>query len=1019
VTTPIRQFPIKWPSGAKRCRALGCCLLFLSAVLAVQAQPLIFTHLGLNEGLSQSSVYSLFQDSKGFLWVGTGDGLNRYDGYQFKTYRTYKPPFALNNFCGSHIIEDSSGNLWCGSRYGINKYDYATDALIRVYPGNDSASFNGWIEPLGFDHDGLLWLWDHANLLAFDTDKNTFRQVKAENVGGVFSEAVLDKNGVVWYTRKKGIGYYNIRTGEFKNLLDDYWSKRSIRQVPNLYLDENGILWMTDEEKVISYNTHDGAISEITELRHPRSGRWRSVFAAKNTLWLGSETEGLVVYGLRDHKTVKYHAVETEKNTIATDIVTGVFIDRSDNIWVASDGYGLNKADLKTPKFLHYYKSKNDSVSLSDNFIRSFYEDEEGHLWIGTFVGLDILDRKANKIIHVKNDDNAVHTVRCIFKDAKGNILVGTDHGLKQLDKTRSRLSPISGAGDDLEQIRSAKILSMYQTKEGELLLGCRGGIYVVSYSGSRINSCRLISGTINYSIGMIYQSRDGQVWFGSTDGDFLYNFTKENGEWLESRRQMLRINVRSFLEFPEQNQLWMGTDMGILRYDLATNNYAVIDESSGLSNNHVYGMLQSDNGQIWISTNKGLSCYNRASGTFKNYDTDDGLQSNEFNSGAFYKSRSGELFFGGINGFNAFYPERITLNPVKPNVVLNHFMVNEENIPELGNPAGMKTVTLGYNSNTLSFDFVALEFTKPEKNRYRYRLVGADKDWVDAGLKHFARYTNLNPGTYRLYAMASNNDGLWSDAQLLCTLIIAPPWWMRWWALGAFAVLLLIGARLVFNYTLRRKMEAQQRILERQKAIEAERSRISKDMHDDLGSGLTKIAMMTQLLKTNTGNVKENIQFDKISETAGDLIDNMGQIIWAMNPENDDIENTLGYLRKFSLDFFEDSNIRCTVNFPSNTGPIKLSQLMRRSLFLVIKETFHNILKHSCATEVNIHASLQHNRLDVEITDNGKGFDPANAKSGGNGLSNMPKRMNDIGGTYELRSSHGNGTKTRLELFL
>ena len=822
------------------------------------AQPLQFSHLGVDEGLSQSSVYSMFQDSRGFLWFGTGDGLNRYDGVQIKIYRNSKQNSSLNNFIGEKIIEDHHGDLWIGSRNGLNKYDYRKDKFIPYYPGSDSSKFHRWIDILGFDANKKLWLWDRNSLLfQFNIEDNSFKIIPLGDKENVFRHGFLDKEGQIWYNTKNGISSYNTVLQSFTTHLENYFNKSNPGGIYKIAGDKEGLIWLCGAHKVICYDpkSQQTVVTGIKNLS--QESKWSSVAFHKERVWLGS-SKGLFCYDKITGITKEYQHNNSDPSSLRTDFVNTIYIDQSENLWVATEGYGLNRVDIKPEKFPFYKQNHESGWDFSSNFIKCFYEDPKGRLWIGTNEeGINIFDRSNNKVTVYKNKSATKNTIRCFGKDNTGQLLIGTDYGIKYSDTTGKKFKdiPCIGYRPGLDKLI---ILGFCNTQQGQVLAASSKGLLEAIYLDGRIDHFSTVKNTAQLFLGAVFQSFDGKIWLSSGEGGDYYFYDFKNGELLAGDKILTGCYIRSFYEDKNTKELWMGSDKGLIRYEQATKRYTFFDESYGLGNNHIYGLLCDMEDRLWMSTNKGISSFDRSTEKFRNFDASDGLQSNEFNTGAYYKSNSGELFFGGINGFNAFFPSRIKFNPYKPKVSLIRLLLNDDELSYDGNIACIESLRLEYSENTFSLDFIALEFTKPEKNQYQYKLVGNDKDWVDAGNKHFARYSNLGPGNYTFYVKASNNDGLWSDEIKICRIVILPPWYLTWWALIAYLLLISAIIWILFRSYVKRKMRVQQRIIEKQKAVEEERKRISNDMHDDLGSGLTKIAIMSQLLKSE-GNQKND----------------------------------------------------------------------------------------------------------------------------------------------------------------
>jgi signal transduction histidine kinase len=417
---------------------------------------------------------------------------------------------------------------------------------------------------------------------------------------------------------------------------------------------------------------------------------------------------------------------------------------------------------------------------------------------------------------------------------------------------------------------------------------------------------------------------------------------------------------------------------------------------------------------------------------SFKVFDELDGLKfckSIEFGYKAFYKATSGEIYSGGASSVAVFSPDSLKDNPSPPPIVLTDFKINYETV-KIGPDSPLRksiTVTdnikLAHHQDILSFEFAALDYTSPGKNLYAYKMEGINSDWVytDAS-RRFAIYTNLDPGKYVFKVKASNNDGVWNEEGTAIKVIIIPPFWQRLWFQLAIGLLVLSGIIGLVRFLSTRKLRQQLDAVEQQRAMEKERTRISSDMHDEIGASLTHIAITSELLKKSLNQTQKNeVQnyVEDIARTAREVIDHIGEIIWAINPRNDSLDNLIAYIRQYAGNFFEALPIHCRYDLPEHLPPQTLTSEARRNLFLVTKEALHNILKHAEAKDVQIKIALHGDDLELSIADNGKGFCQQEVSRFGNGLKNMKKRMTDIGGKFEISSRQGEGTVIKIRLRL
>jgi len=440
------------------------------------------------------------------------------------------------------------------------------------------------------------------------------------------------------------------------------------------------------------------------------------------------------------------------------------------------------------------------------------------------------------------------------------------------------------------------------------------------------------------------------------------------------------------------------------LRFELFYWDYVI-----GMANSYIYGVLEDEQHNFWMSTNMGLCFFNRRDNTFQNYTAKDGLQSNEFNTQAFYKGPSGTIYFGGIKGFNWFNPKTIkTTATTNPGVAITAINIDDKAYVKNEAFAKNKTLSLPYDQNNLSFQFAALDFTKPQANKVKFILENWDKKWVTSVDKN-VRYTHLLPGNYLLKVKAANSDGVWSTEERL-TIIVNAPFWKKTWFYIACGISFLAGIIYITYIVSQQKIKKRIRQLEKQHAIDAERNRISRDMHDEIGSGLTHIALLSELIQTQQKtDVAIKTDLGSISVAARKLVESMSEIIWALNPQNDSLENLLSYLREQMQQHFEPFELSLKIVFPDDVPPVKLSNEQRRNLYLVTKEALNNVMKHSRAQIVNLVLEIEMNQLIFRVCDDGVGLPDTVSRPTGNGLKNMRKRMEDIGGTIEwIRQKKG-----------
>lgn len=1000
---------------------LYCLGVAVVLFLSVRAQPVQgrFDRYNVDDGLSQSSVYCIFQDSKGFMWFGTGDGLNRFDGYQFENYKSSGRASTglTNSFITHKALEDHEGNIWVGTRMGgINKYLYNERRFVPVRtefirPYTDTKTYQA--ELIGFDSEKKLWFIIADNALACFNPKDSSTvyydfpvSVANTSESGPYRQGIIHGN-TIYFIGNISLAAFHIKEKKFDILVN----KASILQhssyiVSLCYDSSNQSIWMGLENGLMQYRLHSNTSKWYNLTRHSKkTSAYVIQTDAYKRVWIGTISDGLQCYDLKHDTLYTWKNREHDGKSLSFNVVRTLFIDRSGNLWIGTDGGGVNKLNIKPERF---------SSFAPGMFVKCFYEDAQKRLWYGTHEnGLFISNKATKQTYHLLRKQTYGNIVSHIAPDVYGELLIGSDNGLEYYKHGKYTEVPMEPS---VEKIRSNGIITHFlNTQERTTLVSTRVGLFEGRYHNNRLDTLKEIP-ELHTWILRIHQTKDGRIWVSTEGNSWVFIMRYVNGILKIEKRILLSAGVRSFEEDTKKKILWMSSTSGLIRYDLKNNTYTKIGTESGLANSFIYGTFTDASGKIWMSTNKGISCYNPILKSIRNFDVSDGLQSNEFNTGAFYKNSSGEIFFGGINGFNSFQPNEFTDNPYPPNVQLTQLRINDETLNYL--PQQGQVLILPHDSSTIAFEFTGNEFTNPLKNLYRYQLVGWDRAWVSSGSKRFARYSNLPPGEYVFKVQACNNDQVWSKETVLLTLIVQPPFWKTWWFYIACGLALISIIIFSVKFITAERIKQKLLELEQQHAIQRERERISKDMHDDLGSGLSKIAIQSELLKYKLKqNENPELHAERIVKTSRELVDNLSEIVWALNPRHDNPESLLAYIREFTTELLEEGQVIYSFNFPEQSSLPLFPSEIRRNIFLIIKEALHNACKYSNASEIHIIIKSLPQTISFEVHDNGQGFNLHDRSILGNGLFNMEKRSKAIGAELTINSSRGNGTHICISL--
>jgi signal transduction histidine kinase/ligand-binding sensor domain-containing protein len=799
----------------------------------------------------------MIQDQLGFLWVGTRNGLNRYDGYSFEVFKNNpKDPHSLSNNQINDICESKNGDLWVATYGGgLNKYDIKNNqfSIFRNKLGDKNAVSGDFLNTVMEDADGNIWIG-------------------------------TDGKGVDVYNPKLN-KFVHYTTGKNKSSNGDY--------IETIFQDSKKRIWVgTAQAGLFWYDTQSNALVPFALGKYAGAKNQgvgiKTIFEdSKGQLWLGTNGMGLIVYN-QEKRTFQYFNYSLQKpNSVNANVIYAIDEDRRGKIWVGTENGGLSIFDPQKQSFKTFMHDELDAYSLSNNSVYSILKDKKGNMWIGTFnEGIDQVNVDADNFTHFrrKSNSNSLNSnkILTIYEDKNEVIWVGTDGGgLNQYNPATGVFKQLLNKPGNTSTIAGNHVLSVCEMKNGELWVGTWGaGITVLNANrkvvrhfqqnallGTSLSSNNiwkifqdsenniwigtyggglnlynpssqtftpyafgpnLVNGTNNGKILSIYEDTSGFLWIG-TDGGGLNKMDKKNKSFTyflnAAGKNSIADNTVGVVKEDKDGGLWIATKGGLDYYDIKKGLFTHFSEADGLGGDIVHGILDDAKGNLWISTNKGLSNYDRRTKSFHNYSEADGLQFGEFKELASYKTKSGKLYFGGNNGINAFWPEQI--KPVKfdPPVYITGFQIFNKNIlvaknakdssPLKENILLTNEITLSYKNSVFSFDFASLNYVSDKKKKYKYRMDGFESDWQEVDNTHSATYTNLDPGTYTFEVKGLNNDGNWSDETKKIRLIINPPFWKTWW-FAVLCVLTIVGAFVAFHSRRMKAIKAKKEKLEK-----------------------------------------------------------------------------------------------------------------------------------------------------------------------------------------------------------
>ncbi|MDB5130543.1 MAG: rcsC 4 [Mucilaginibacter sp.] len=843
-------------------------LLFGAMAGFSQSQSLKFEHLGTAEGLAQINVNCIIQDSRGFMWIGSRNGLNKYDGYKFTIYNhSFQDNNTISNNQIADLLEDHDGNIWVATLEGLNKYERKTGQFIRYLHNehNTNTISNNAVNRLALDSFGNLWVaTQKGGLDCLNLKKNTFRHythsasditsISDNNVRTVFE----DSRHNLWAgTEAGGLNLFNRQTNTFLKFRHKEGDARSISgdNILCLFEDHSHKIWIGTQDSGL--NLFDPGKGTFRNYKHDEKSAnslsSNTIYCLNmdesGNLWIGTENGGVSILDVQNGNFTNSLHDDIDKSSITGNSIYALCRDRFDNMWLGAFSGGVNLFKRSTKSFTHY-RHNSSTNSLSNNFVLDLYEDASKNLWVGTDGGgLDMFDHRAGTVVHYRKPrhGNGItgNYVLTIDQDSYGNFWLGTwADGISVLNPKTHVFTNFKHDPANPKSLSGNNIYALIHTKDKKTWIGTyNAGLDVYDKQTNTFKTFRFnIHDPKSLSSDRIYsllEDHKGNLWVGTYDGGLNLMDRKTNTFTRfqhETAGNSLSNNTITDIVEDHNGKLWLSTLAGLDLFDPQTRRFTIFTKREGLPSDVVYAAEEDKHGKMWISTNSGLSSYNPITHTFKNYTVEDGLQDEEFKPHSSFKGRDSKLYFGGVNGFNVFTPGQILKSGGFSPLIITSFQVFNKPLQidkNSNDPSALKqdisdtrAVTLSYNQSAISIEYAALDYTASSKKNYAYLLEGFEKDWNYVGGRNSASYTNIPPGTYTFKLKYQNNAGAWSPVTSNLKITIIPPFWLTWWCKILAPLCLIAG--LYYFYKMRiRLIKSRQLILE--KLVEERTESLSK----------------------------------------------------------------------------------------------------------------------------------------------------------------------------------------------
>lgn len=983
-----------------------------------------FKQLNVQNGLAQNIVYHFLQDSRGYIWIGTRNGITRFDGIRTINFQhSENNSHSLGGNFITGIFEDSNHVIWIGNDAGIDRFNPEENDFTH-YPITmaDGHSENSYCVLLGFSLSHDLWLIDTKStaIKIFNTRSAKFKTIaQTEAVDGLLHfDSTKNKTEIWTYL---SISTIHLTFSKDSLIARDKYFDGAHTNEPSLliyhvYFQEDSVVWLSSSKGILRLNPKTRNYKTYNSHYRETVNEIRCISASpKGLLWAGTGGSGIYTFDPKAEKFVDHFSnYALDRFSICSNNIVSLYFDKSGNIWCGSYGNGVSYAHVESNSFIKALSKEEMDQWKKENNVSWLGVDSQHRIWciLQNAQGLWLLDSslqiKEFRWPAQENGQKFVASIYQIFFDNNSSAWCMTDRGLFLYNTLSNTVRQMHYPKITDALFGSYWTKMMIRLHDSSLLFSTFGGLYRIRSIGGKytIQPFSPLNEVPFKSFDEIFEDSDHEILVRDI-GETLYVLAPagSGGEYSIKKKIPFKPELLHFQEFG--SDIFMATSNGL--YVLHKKSLEPIPYNFNSSMPlQIVNDLLIEKDQYWLFGDKGLYFYNVNEKAGRLFTIEDGLPSNEFSECCKLIQPSGNCIIATNNGLLAFNPATLADSTYPPRAQLINMYVNDSGNSFISNPQERTTIRLNHDQNTFSFDFSCINFQHADETLYEYKLDGYDEKWIRNGFTHYTRYSRIAPGTYTFRLRLLDASGKLSPYQKNLTIEIKKAFWQTTIFRILLGLLAAIGVWQLIKWYLASRIRKQRAEFERRQAIEKERTRIATDMHDELGAGLSRIKFLSETIgmkKQMQQPIEEDVS--NIGEYANEMISKMGEIVWALNEKNDSLSDLLSYTRAYAAEYMLQNGISCKVNMPSAFPVGFVSGEFRRNIYLTIKEALHNIVKHAQARQVMIDIRSD-KQLSISIKDDGIGFDPGHTRPFSNGLNNMKKRMNDIGGSLNIFTNGG-----------